>query len=229
MGNLREKRYTLIKKKIDRGMVVVDVGANVGYYSLLASRLVGEDGKVFAFEPDPYNYALLIKNLRANVCKNVFPTRMAVLNRSGTMELFRDKQNYGAHSLFKAAVRNLHNSTLVKTVSLDEFFRGKERPIDIVKIDVQGSEVGVFEGMHKIIDVNEDLKIIMEFWPWALKRAGYSPMWFLKRILECNFKLYLIKEHIQLVDAEELIKICGETDSVNILCEKSHNSSFSRL
>ncbi len=60
-----------LRQELRRGDVVVDVGANIGYYTILASRLVGEGGKVYAFEPEPDNFAMLQKNLKANGCTNV--------------------------------------------------------------------------------------------------------------------------------------------------------------
>jgi len=72
-GFFEKYETKLFKKSIKRGMVVLDIGANIGYYTLLAARLVGDEGKVFAFEPDPYNYSLLRKNIEANRYNNVIP------------------------------------------------------------------------------------------------------------------------------------------------------------
>lgn len=68
----------LAKKEVKKGNVVLDIGANIGYYTLIFAKLVGEDGKVFAFEPDPTNFALLKKNVEMNGYKNVMFVQKAV-------------------------------------------------------------------------------------------------------------------------------------------------------
>ena len=76
-----------LMKLIEGGMVVIDIGANVGYYTLLAAEKVGGHGKVFAFEPEPSRYALLEKNVRINGLKNVILVQQAVSNKTGTARL----------------------------------------------------------------------------------------------------------------------------------------------
>ena len=80
----------LFKKEMKQGMIVVDIGAHIGYFTLLAARLVGETGRVFAFEPDPDNYSLLIKNVSVNGHDNVIPVQKAVSNKTGQVRLFLD-------------------------------------------------------------------------------------------------------------------------------------------
>src|SRR5207245_2930011 len=87
-----------LMKLIESGMVVVDIGANVGYYTLLAAEKVGSHGKVLAFEPEPSRYALLEKNVRANDLKNVIPVQKAVSNKTGAARLYLDpRHNSGDH------------------------------------------------------------------------------------------------------------------------------------
>ena len=78
----------LIKKHVKRGDVVLDLGANIGYFTLILPRLVGEEGKVFAFEPDPENFALLKKNVEINSYQNVVLVQKAVSNRNGKATLY---------------------------------------------------------------------------------------------------------------------------------------------
>ena len=72
-------------------MTVVDIGANYGSYTLIASTLVGNDGKVYAFEPELGNYDILVKNIEMNGCTNVTPIRKAVSNKQGKVRLYVDK------------------------------------------------------------------------------------------------------------------------------------------
>ena len=209
----------LFKRLVKKGMVVVDVGANIGYYTLLAAHLVGDEGKVFAFEPDPNNYSLLCKNIEVNGYRNVIPVRKAVFSKSGEMELFLDESNLGGHSLSEANV-DKGASIMVEVTSLDDYFRNTDYKIDVIKMDVQGSEMAVLEGMANIINQNDDLKIITEFWPMGLRNSGSSPAGFLNKLVECGFSLYQIGQHIEPVSVDYLLRMCTGKKFTTLLCKK---------
>ena len=78
-----------VMNEIKKGDVVLDIGANIGYYTLIFARLVGEEGKVFAFEPDPENFALLKKNVEINGYHNVVLVQKAISNKTGKIRLFK--------------------------------------------------------------------------------------------------------------------------------------------
>lgn len=84
-GVHEEFETELVKRMIKRGDVVLDIGANIGYYTLIFAKIVGEDGKVFAFEPDPTNFALLKRNVEINGYKNILLVQKAVSNKSGKL------------------------------------------------------------------------------------------------------------------------------------------------
>jgi FkbM family methyltransferase len=217
---LYEKYETkLFKKLIKKGMVVVDVGANIGYYTLLAARCVGEEGKVFAFEPDPYNYSLLCKNIEVNGYRNVIPVRKAVFSKTGKMKMFLDKSNLGGHSLSEANV-NKSASITIEVTSLDDYFKNTDYKIDLIKVDVQGSEMEVLEGMTNIINQNDNLKIITEFWPLGIRNSGSSPRGFLNKLIECGFALYQIGRYLEPVNINHLLKMCNDKKFTTLLCKK---------
>jgi len=143
----------LFKKLVKEGMTVVDIGANIGYFTLLAASLAGEKGKVFAFEPEPRNYALLVRNTELNGFKNVIPLQMAVSNETGKVKLFLAKDP-SAHSIFRVAgVQRQEYSPkyiVVDAVSLDEFFKDKDCTVDIIKMDAEGAEMIILEGMTQV-------------------------------------------------------------------------------
>jgi FkbM family methyltransferase len=195
-GFYEKYETALFKNLIKKGMVFVDVGANIGYYTLLAARLVSEEGKVFAFEPDPYNYSLLCRNIEANGYRNVIPVRKAVFSKSGKMKLFLDKSNLGGHSLSEANVDD-GASIVIEATSLDDYFENINCKIDVIKVDVQGSEMEVFEGMTNTINQNDNLKVITEFWPMGLRKSGSLPTVFLNKLIECGFTLYQIGQYVE--------------------------------
>jgi len=163
----------LVEGSLQKGMTVVDLGAFCGYYSLLASRLVGPSGRVYAFEPDPANYAYLMRNIQANACGNVAAINKAASNRNGKAVLVLDKEA-DHHWLALASPSPGNRASIeVSTLSLDDFFAGEGWPsVDLVKIDIEGSEEAALEGMRELSRRNPDMRLIMELnWP-AMQRAG---------------------------------------------------------
>jgi len=90
----------LVRKEVKKGDVVLDIGANIGYYTLIFAKLVGQEGEVLAFEPDPNNFALLKKNIEINGYRNVSLLQKAVSNRSGKIRLYLSDSNPGAHTIY---------------------------------------------------------------------------------------------------------------------------------
>jgi len=215
-----EKYVTeIFKKLVRKGTVVVDVGANIGYYTLLAARLTGEKGKVYAFEPDPYNYGLLCKNIELNGYRNVIAAQKAVFSKSVRIPLFLDKKNLGAHSLSAENVDKA-DSIMIDALSLDDYFKEINSKIDIVKMDVQGSEMAVLEGMANTINQNRNIEIITEFWPTGLRNAHVSPRGFLEKLTEYGFALYQIGRTVDPIDIDQLLNTSSEKEPATLLCKK---------
>ena len=181
---------------ITDGDVVVDLGAHVGYYTLLAARRVGPEGRVFAFEPHPDNFRLLVKNIESNFYSNVIPVQKAVSNETGGTELFL--QGTTTHSLFRKSDSN--KSVLVQTTSLDEYFKTVEprlrSRIKLIKMDIEGAEMQAMLGMRQIISENAEIAIISEFEPENLKASGCEPSEFVSYLTEQGFKLQSVGENL---------------------------------
>jgi FkbM family methyltransferase len=162
----------LVEGSLKNGMTVVDLGAFCGYYTLLASRLVGPSGHVYAFEPDPANYAYLVRNIQANACGNVVAINKAASNRNGKAILVLEK-DADHHWLSSSPCVGSGAFIEVPTLSLDAFFVGEGWPsVDLVKIDIEGSEEAALEGMRELSSRNPNMRLIMELnWP-AMHRAG---------------------------------------------------------
>ncbi len=108
-----------VERLLKDGMVMVDVGAFCGYYTLLASRLVGASGKVYAFKPHPTSYAYLLKNIEINGCRNVKASNIAVANSSGSAVLCLHAE---ADHHWLSVHSSSNSSMTVRTVSIDDFF-----------------------------------------------------------------------------------------------------------
>ncbi|MFP6900534.1 MAG: FkbM family methyltransferase, partial [Opitutales bacterium] len=184
---------------IKEGMRVLDVGANIGYYTTLFSRLVGSTGSVVAFEPDPTNFSLLEKNCKANGCKNVKLENLALSDQGGVAKLHLSEVNRGDHRM-SSSDTNLETIE-IKTVRLDDFLN-QERAFDLLKMDIQGHEFHALKGMGDLLN-QEGLIMVMEFWPKALREAGSDPV----ELLD-----YLRSKKFEMRDSENQSEVIRSTD-----------------
>ncbi|MCL4708222.1 FkbM family methyltransferase [bacterium] len=160
----------IIQKFVKPGMTVVDVGANIGYLTLLMAKIVGPAGKVYAVEPGRDNLEWLHKNIQLNGARNVkvLPVAAGAERQSRNFYLRKAGTLHSLHENDQAVVETLQ----VQVAPLDELVQ--EKPIDFVKIDVEGGEIEVLKGMSKILQFNPALRLIVEWNPSALKRAGHK-------------------------------------------------------
>lgn len=188
---LENYEMQLARSTVGEGMIVLDIGANIGYYSASLAKLVGTTGMVYAFEPDPDNYGLLSKNMKINDIKNVIPIQKAVADITGFIKLYLSYEHRGDHQIYATAEKRV--SIEIESVALDDFFK-ENLKVDFIKMDVQGAEMLVLLGMEKIIRNNKNLKIICEFWLGGLRNSGFSGDEFLNKVRECGFGIYFIDE-----------------------------------
>lgn len=181
----------LFKEKIKPGDIVVDVGAHIGYHTLSASKWVGKSGKVYSFEPEKNNFALLSSNVKINNCKNVILVNKAAAEVNKKAELFISPNNEAHHSLVDNGGQERIS---VEAVSLDEFFGKRSKNIAVVKMDVEGGEYSVVKGMKNILKENRRLTLFTEFSPLALKKAGNSPSGYLNLLKSYGFSIFVIDE-----------------------------------
>jgi len=168
--------------------IVIDVGASAGAYSVLLSRKV-KNGKIYAFEPNPYATILLYKKIKRYNLKNIIVVQKAVSNRNGTIRLFLNKDRSGS-SIFKYDHYSSYEM-MVETVKLDNYI--KERKIDLIKIDAEGAELLILEGMKNLLKSTR--VIICEYWPEGLIKMGFNPENLLKIFKENNFYLFYFEDN----------------------------------
>ena len=180
------------------GMRVVEVGANVGYYTLLACSRVGPTGSVTAFEANPATTALARRSLLVNGFRDrARIIGMAVTDAPGTVILHRLEQRQGDSSLFDFSDEQLAfagdrmTKLEVPATSLDAFFE-KGETIDLIRMDVEGAEPLVFDGMHRILEQNPRMKIMLEFFPERIQRSGRQPAKFLESIAGMGFRIQTV-------------------------------------
>lgn len=206
----------LICATLNPGDCFLDVGANIGYFTVLAAACVGERGRVFAFEPEPRNFALLQANLALNqLAGQVTAVQAALSNSDGSAQLHLHPENLGDHQLYASGARRTAIS--VATFSGANFFAGQAALPDLVKIDTQGTEQAVVEGLLPVLQKRgAGLRMLVELTPYSLRQAGTSGARFIK--LLGSLKLpFAIVDHLQHalvpVGEEELLRWCDNVDS----------------
>ncbi len=170
------------------GMNVLDVGAHVGYFSLVAGGHVGPTGRVWSFEPDPVNRASLEHNIKANgMADRVSVVPLAVVSAVGEGVLHRVANDTGSSTVYPQ--RDVGGEWIaVSTTSLDAWADSEGwPPIDLVKVDAEGSEAAVLAGMAELVKRNPRIVVVLEFQADALEAAGEDPIDFLGRLLSMNW------------------------------------------
>jgi FkbM family methyltransferase len=160
------------------GMVFFDVGANVGFYTLVASRIVGKDGEVHSFEPNPETFGCFKENLRINALENVFANQFALSDSKQTGRLYLHRPQFqGGTSLGVASPEDALDKRVcdVSCGTLDDYLRDSHRErIDVMKVDVEGAEVKLLRGGASILQAEDRPIILMEFNSGALKKIGHT-------------------------------------------------------
>jgi len=215
----------LVKKEIKKGDVVLDLGANIGYYTLIFAKLVGEGGKVFAFEPEPDNFALLKKNVEINGYQNVILVRKAVSNKTGKFKLYLSDDNKGGHSMYPLSPQDGSQSIEIEAIRLDDYFENYDGKIDFIKMDIEGAEEKAIQGMSSLLKKNKNVKIVSEFNPPTLKQGGIEPEEYLELLTGFGFKLYEVSEQekkIKPVDIPKFLEMYAPSKRkyTNLLCTR---------
>lgn len=209
-----------LKNNIRKGDVVIDVGANIGYYTCLLSKLVGPNGHVYAFEPEPKNFSLLTKNVKMNNCTNVTIERKAVSDITGTSKLNISPGSTTGHSIYENFDDD--NSIDVQTITLDDYF-GDHKIINYVKSNAQGADYPMLLGMKKTLERSNNIQLWLEFDPGLIIKANESPINFLNFLKNSNFELFVsnaIEGKLKRKDVNEVLKYVRNFNGCALICKK---------
>jgi FkbM family methyltransferase len=150
-----------ITRFLQKDDIVFDIGANIGYMSMYCAKLIGQQGKVYAFEPERNNYAALQEHLRLNAMTNILPQRLAATSSPTTLRLYLATDNYGAHSTIFNPDTLTQEYEEVQGITLDSFVDSEKiDSIALVKIDVEGAEFEVLQGMKSILKQQRPVLVI---------------------------------------------------------------------
>ncbi|MBI3133431.1 MAG: FkbM family methyltransferase [Bacteroidetes bacterium] len=190
--NTVRQLFKLIDKRKSKDLVVFDVGANIGFYSLtLSKKLNGTSSRIHAFEPNPHTFGILEKNVSTNNGDNIVLNQMGLSDKPGTLTISYDFKNLGAANIFNGSGKN---SAEVSLTTLDEYCTSKGiSTIDIIKVDIEGSELNFLKGGTAVIERSKNLIVVMEIVEENCTRAGYTSQDLLDFMVSRGFKVYLPK------------------------------------
>lgn len=208
---------SLMNRFIKPNDVVLDIGANIGFYSEILSHIVGSKGEVHCFEPDKTNFNLLKK--RCGSLQNVTINFKAVSEKTETLKIYTSKKLNVDHRTYKPD--EYDEEINIDAISIDEYIQDKK--VNFIKIDIQGFEMSAIKGMLKTLQHN-DLKMLSEFWPYGMHKAGSSVLEYYQLLKQFNFYVYLIDNGQLTLLEEETVKTylhLPEETYMNILVSKS--------
>jgi len=188
------KQFIQIAKK---ARTIVDVGGNIGYFSLLGAACSKSTAEIFVFEPDEVNFQSLTKTVKENKLENITCEKVAIAQKSGEISLYISPDNLGDHRTFDSG--DNRETEVVRVVSLDDYFSEYPHDIDLLKIDIQGYEHFAIVGANQLFQKKRIKVILSELWPYGLKLAGCDWRNYLQILEESGFSLWEINEEDQII------------------------------
>jgi FkbM family methyltransferase len=180
-----------MRQLLSPGDTFIDAGANHGSYSLKAARLVGEKGKVLAFEPQPRLASLIRKSFAANGYSNAEVYEVACSNHSGVTEFYLPESGSGTAGIHKAfSGKNAHQKIVVKMDKFDELIKWPKLPGRVfVKLDVEGSELAFLRGAEQMIRSRKPF-LLLEVNPTSTQASGSSGEQILSFLISLGYEKY---------------------------------------
>lgn len=171
------KENNLILKEINNlkeGQNFLDIGANIGYYSILASNIIGEAGRVYSFEPSNREFIRLLKNIELNDCGNIIPANIALSDSNNEIYSSIAQGHNGLNSIIIEDKFVEKTSQIIKTMLLDNYFNSVSRRFQLAKIDVEGAGLLVLKGLENLLKGNLIQRLIIEITPRFFNRFDYK-------------------------------------------------------
>jgi FkbM family methyltransferase len=179
-----------------RGGNVLDVGANIGFTASVLASAIEPGYRVYAFEPEPRNFGMLQWTAnRLRLKDKITALEYAVGAEESTIELWQNLRHHADHRVitdqFRSAVSGMAGIS-VPMISIDQFLARNPGPVSFVKIDVQGFELPVCQGMSRTLEMNPGLTIVLEYAPSALRDLGFDPSQLVGFLVDRGFQIYQV-------------------------------------
>ena len=175
---------------------VLDIGANIGYMAAVLAQAAEPGRKVYAFEPEPFNFGMLQQTAAQSGFEGkIIPLQCAVGAKNETIDLWVNHRHHADHRIATQKFRLEHpESTAISAtrVSIDSFLQNMPGKISFIKIDVQGYELAVCQGMQETLQQNADITIVLEFTPSMMIEMGFDPSKLIDFLVERDFRIYVV-------------------------------------
>jgi|SRR5215469_15904604 len=179
-----------------QGGNVLDVGANIGYTAGVLAQAIDPGRVVYAFEPEPFNYRMLQRTAtRPRFGARIITRQCAIGAKDGTAQLWLNRRHPADHRVITSQFRQADSAVTRITVplmSIDSFLESHPGPVSFIKIDVQGFERPVCEGMKKTLDQNPCLSVVLEYAPAMMRELGFSPPDLIDLLIKHGLQCYLV-------------------------------------
>ena len=226
-GDYEPETTNTILESLRPGMTFVDLGAHIGYYTVLAAKAVSPTGHVYGFEPVESTCEILRSNITLNrVDGTTTIVPKAIWERSGLVRLhISPESSVSSRIRVGGNILGTQSCAEIEAVSLDDFFREEGWPtVHLVKMDIEGAELRALQGMRELGSRNPELKLIMEFNYPRLVELKIHPEQVFEALYSCGFSRFRVlkrhAEHLKLSgDIPQLVALAQRV-TVNLPCEK---------
>ncbi len=214
----------IFRAHLKPGMTIIDVGANIGYYTIIASAHVKSSGKVIAYEPEHANVNFLHESIRANKFMNIIVVEEGLGDREQNASLYLDPDNKGKHSLLQSGNENKAQISIPVTTLDSSLTKLGVSKVDLIKMDIEGWEGKALRGMAAIIH-RDHPTLLFEFVPERIRETGEDPTRLLAWLHAEMYELSLINEKTKtlepIIDNALLVQsLLGNAGYVNLLAVK---------
>jgi FkbM family methyltransferase len=195
-----KNEIAFIQQRLKPGSIVLDIGANIGFYSKILSSATGSQGHVHCFEPDITNFNHLKNNTKH--LNNVTINNLAVSATNDPIKIYLSKELNVDHRTYP--VNDYQSIIEINATTIDSYLP-KGVLVDFIKMDIQGYEIEALKGMKQTILNSPNIQILMEFWPYGLQSAGYSVAALFELLNELGLE-YSLTDEVSTIDFANIDK-----------------------
>jgi len=230
-GTYERKYIDLFSSKIKEGDVVIDVGAYVGIFSLIAAGRVGSTGRVYAFEPVPRSHERLMRNIGVNEARNIKAYNLGLSDKNETLPISVPEQMPAEATLYECCATEISKGidmrkdiVQAKLRPFDRFYDSERlNKVNVIKIDAEGAELKVLKGMGHTIKSNR-LELFVEIFPPLVERIGGSLGELITFLTELRFSSIYSTES----DSEIGMSVDSVNEVVEFVANGGHNFILSK-
>ncbi len=207
---------------------ILDIGANIGYTSCLFADAMRPGCKVYSFEPDEANFQMLSEIIRRKkLSDRVMPVNSAVGSSDGQIEMWHNEEHSGDHRVvtehFKETLQGSNEVFSAAVISVDSFVKAHDlKDISFIKIDVQGYELAVCEGMTETLAKSSSPSVCCEYSPESMAELGFEPIRLLNYFRSNGFQIHILtRSSIVLASEDTTIRRAADRAGyVDLLCSR---------